>query len=67
MTVARDMAGFVMARIHAGLPSQSIEYAQMLISGTIAKFSGSNPEASMQVICNFREAKNVSELIALLR
>lgn len=35
--------------------------------GPFAKFSGNNLEASMQVIRNFREVKNVSELIALLR
>ena len=32
-----------------------------------AKFSGKNLEASMKVIRNFREVKNVSELIRLLR
>ena len=35
--------------------------------GPFANFSGNNLEASMQVIRNFREVKNVSELIALLR
>ena len=32
-----------------------------------AKFSGDNLEASMKVIRRFREVKNVSELIGLLR
>ena len=32
-----------------------------------AKFSGTNLEASMKVIRNFRDVKNVSELIGLLR
>ncbi len=32
-----------------------------------AKFSGDNLEASMKVIRNFREVKNVSELVGLLR
>ena len=32
-----------------------------------AKFSGKNLEASMKVIRNFREVKNVSELVGLLR
>ena len=32
-----------------------------------AKFSGDNLEASMKVIRSFREVKNVSELIGLLR
>lgn len=32
-----------------------------------AKLFGSNLEASMKVIRNFREVNNVSELIALLR
>jgi 2-methylcitrate dehydratase PrpD len=32
-----------------------------------AKFSGANLEASMKVIRNFREVKNVSELVGLLR
>lgn len=35
--------------------------------GPFANFSGNNLEASMQVIRHFRDVKNVSELIALLR
>ena len=39
MTVARDLATFVTEQRYAALPPKAIEYAEMLISSTIASAS----------------------------
>src|SRR5262249_8475860 len=47
MSVAGEIAAFVAKQTYAGLPSKAIEYAEMLISSTIASASlGSTLESS---------------------
>src|SRR2546423_617206 len=50
MTVARELASFVNQQKYASLPAKAIEYAEMLISSTIASASlGSTIESSQMI------------------
>src|SRR2546423_14881760 len=50
MTVARELASFVNQQKYASLPAKAIEYAQMLISSTIASASLGSTIESSQII-----------------